>query len=93
MTDVTVQDNTEQNRFEAYVEGSLAGFAEYRRDDATITFTHTEVSLEGKGVGSALARQSLDAVRAEGGLRVVPRCPFIKGWIDKHPDYQDLLAS
>lgn len=90
MTDVTVQDNKEQNRFEAYIDVELAGFAEYRREDGIITFTHTEVSLEGKGVGSALARQALDAVRAEGGLRVVPQCPFIKGWIEKHPDYQDL---
>lgn len=90
MTEVSVQDSKAQNRFEAYVGGELAGFAEYHRDEGVITFTHTEVSLEGQGVGSALARQALDAVRAEGGLTVVPQCRFIKGWIDKHPDYQDL---
>ncbi|WP_067437443.1 GNAT family N-acetyltransferase [Nocardioides jensenii] len=89
---VEVQDNKDQNRFEAHVEGQLAGFAEYRRASDHITFTHTEVSLEGQGVGGALARQALDAVRAEGGLRVVPLCPFIKSWIEKHPDYQDLLT-
>ncbi|KRF18918.1 hypothetical protein ASG90_03245 [Nocardioides sp. Soil797] len=88
---VEVNDNQDQSRFEAHVEGELAGFAEYVREPGRITFTHTEVSLEGQGVGSALARQALDAVRAEGGLTVVPRCPFIKGWIEKHPDYQDLL--
>lgn len=89
---VEVQDNQDQNRFEAHVDGQLAGFAEYVRKPGRITFTHTEVSLEGQGVGSALARQALDAVRAEGGTTVVPVCPFIKGWIEKHPDYQDLLA-
>ncbi|QIX25827.1 N-acetyltransferase [Nocardioides sp. JQ2195] len=88
---VDVQDNKDQNRFEARIDGQVAGFAEYVREGDRITFTHTEVSVEGQGVGSALARQALDAVRAEGGLVVVPRCPFIKGWIEKHPDYQDLL--
>ena len=47
--------------------------------------------VEGKGVGSALARQALDAVRADGELRVVPLCPFIKEWIDRHPAYQSLV--
>ena len=58
-------------------------------------FTHTEVDdrFEGQGVGSALARFALDDVRAEGTRRVVPRCPFIKGWIDKHPDYADLTRG
>lgn len=88
---VEVKDNRDESRFEAHVDGELAGFAEYRRKPDQIAFTHTEVSLEGQGVGSALARQALDLVRAEGGLRVVPLCPFIKGWIDKHPDYQDLV--
>lgn len=89
---VEVRDNPDQNRFEAYVDGELAGFAEYRRKDTTYTFTHTEVSMEGQGVGSALARQALDAVRAAGGS-AVPLCPFIKGWIEKHPDYQDLVEA
>lgn len=89
---VEVQDNQEKNRFEAKVDGEQAGFAEYVREPDQITFTHTEVSLEGEGVGSALARHALDAVRAEGGLKVVPECSFIKGWIEKHPDYADLVA-
>ncbi|MDN5895390.1 MAG: N-acetyltransferase [Nocardioides sp.] len=93
MTDVNVHDNREQSRFEAHVDGEPAGFAEYVRDETIITFTHTEVHLEGLGVGSALARQALDTVRAEGGLDVVAQCSFIKGWIEKHPDYQDLLRS
>jgi predicted GNAT family acetyltransferase len=88
---VDVRDNSAQGRFEAYVDGELAGFAAYQLRDASIVFTHTEVSLEGKGVGSALARGALDSVRADGGLQVVARCPFIRGWIEKHPDYQDLV--
>lgn len=94
MSDIEVTDNASEQRFEAWVGGELAGAAYYELADETITFTHTEVEdrFEGQGVGSALARGALDAVRADGGLRVVPRCSFIKGWIDRHEDYQDLLA-
>ena len=71
---------------------SLAGFSAYEIDGPRIIFTHTEVedAYEGQGVGGALARAALDDVRERGGLRVVPRCPFIKSWMDEHPDYLDL---
>ena len=93
MADVETRNNEAEHRYEAYVDGELAGEAYYERDDKRIVFTHTEVDdrFEGQGVGSALARFALDDVRAQGTHRVVPRCPFIKGWIDRHPDYQDLL--
>ena len=87
---VEVKDNPAESRFEAYVDGELAGYVEYVLRPDAIVLVHTEVTIEGKGVGSALARGALDAVRADGGLRVVAKCPFIKKWIAKHPDYQDL---
>ena len=95
MSDVQTTDNAEQHRYEARVDGELAGFAAYVAADDLIMFTHTEVfeAFEGKGVGSALARGALDAVRADGSRKVLPRCPFIRGWIEKHPDYQDLVDS
>jgi len=57
-------------------------------------FTHTEIDpeFEGKGLGSQLARGALDAVRAEGS-RVVPLCPFMAGYIERHPDYQALVDA
>jgi hypothetical protein len=53
---------------------------------------HTEVpkQLEGRGVGSQLVRGALDIIRKR-GLRVVPRCPFVKSYIERHPDYTDLV--
>ena len=92
MTDVTVRDNSGESRFEAYVDGQLAGFSAYELSDGVITFTHTEVddAFEGQGVGSSLVRQELDLVRADGELRVRPLCPFVRAWIDRHPDYADL---
>lgn len=83
-----VVDNEAAGRFEAEVDGHVA-FAEYRRFDGAVVFTHTEVppALEGRGVGSALARAVLDRVIA-GGEDVVPLCPFIAAWIARHPEYR-----
>lgn len=86
-------DNTAAARFEMPVEGHIA-FVTYRRgDDGVISLNHAEVprALEGKGVGSRLVRATLDQVRGE-GLKVVPRCSFIRAFIDRNPDYADLLA-
>ena len=94
MADIEVVDNREQSRFEARVDGEVAGFAAYKLRDGRIVFTHTDVddAFGGQGVGGALARGALDQVRAAGDRTVVAMCPFIAAWIDKHPDYQDLLA-
>lgn len=90
---VEVTNNTDAKRYEARVDGELAGFAEYMLTDGLITFTHTEIDpvFEGRGVGSVLARQALDDVRAAGERKVMPLCPFIKGWIGRHRDYIDLV--
>jgi predicted GNAT family acetyltransferase len=95
VTDVEVRNNAEQSRYEARVGGELAGYAEYELSDGRIVFTHTVVEdeYEGQGVGSTLARTALDDVRADGTRRVIPRCPFIKDWIEKHPDYQALIRG
>ncbi|RBM20267.1 GNAT family N-acetyltransferase [Streptomyces sp. PT12] len=70
----------------------VAGYAEYLRTPELIVFVHTEVDpdREGQGIGSSLARVSLDAAR-EAGLRVLATCPFYAGWIGRHPEYADLL--
>ncbi|GAA3640044.1 GNAT family N-acetyltransferase [Microlunatus ginsengisoli] len=89
---VVVTDQPSEGRFEASVDGTYAGAAWYEIKGDVITFTHTvvEPAFEGKGVGGSLARHALDDVR-DAGLRVIPRCPFIRRWIERHPDYQDLL--
>ena len=94
MSETTVTDNPDLSRFEAYVDGALAGFAAYRFSGGHIVFTHTEVddAYEGHGVGGTLARGALDQVRAAGEHDVVAMCPFIAAWIERHPDYQDLVA-
>lgn len=86
-----VRDNTQRHRFELDAGGHVA-FSNYKRDGSTLTVLHTEVPKElgGKGIGSALVRGLLDIARAQ-GLKVVPLCPFVAGYIDKHPEYADLL--
>ena len=89
---LTVTDHPEAGRYELHDGDTLAGVADYflRRD--SIVFTHTKVSdaYEGQGAGSQLAQEALDDARRR-GLRVVAWCPFIAGWIQRHPDYADLL--
>ena len=89
---VDVRNAPERERYEALDRGAVAGFAEYRTTGDLIVFTHTEVdpAHEGQGVGSALAQGALDDARAR-HLAVLPLCPFVKGWIERHPDYQDLV--
>ena len=85
--------NDSASRYEAWVDGEVAGFAQYQLTDELIVFTHTEVdsAYEGQGVGSAIAKFALDDVRAAGTRKVLPLCPFIKAWIGRHPDYASLV--
>ena len=92
---LTVRDNTDEGRFEAVDEsGVVAGFAAYRRREGRVVFTHTEVDPDAgqEGLGSRLVRAALDDVRSKGGS-IVPLCPFVRGWIDRHQDYAALVAS
>ena len=87
----TVSDNPAQHRYELAVGGHVAA-SYYEIADGVITFVHTEVppELGGKGIGSKLIKGALDQVRAE-GLKVIAQCPFVKAYIEKHPEYADLL--
>lgn len=90
---VAVRDNPDYARYEAWVGDALAGLSAYRlARGGRIVFLHTEIEpeFEGRGVGAALARAALDDARAR-GLAVVPVCTFIAGWIDRHPEYRDLV--
>ena len=90
--DVVVRDNPEQRQFEAYVDEELAGFSAYDLTDGVIMIMHTEVddAFEGQGVGSAMVRQMLDQIRADGERKVTVLCPFVNAWLRRHPDYQEL---
>ena len=94
-TELAVTDATERSRFEAHgPDGALAGFLEYIRGDDLVIYPHTEVdpAFEGQGVGGTLARAALEDARAR-GLKVRASCPFVAGWLVRHPEYKDLVET
>ena len=86
-----IENNQAAQRWEAHVDQHLA-VAEYRRRGDTIFFIHTEVprELEGQGIASKLVKAALDGARTQ-RLAVVPFCPFVAGYIRRHPDYKALV--
>ena len=89
-----VSDNPARHRFEATLDGQLAGHAEYVRSGTLLDFTHTSVGheFEGRGVASALIRAALDTVR-ERGEQALPHCPFVRAYIQQHREYADLVPA
>jgi predicted GNAT family acetyltransferase len=92
--DLTVRDNPAELRYEVLGEGKVLGEILYRTRPGRVVLLHTEVVpyAEGGGVGSRLVAGALDDIRVR-GLRVVPLCPFVAAYIQRHPEYADLVAD
>jgi predicted GNAT family acetyltransferase len=91
---LSVSDNPGKARYELHDDGHLVGFTEYReRDDGVLVFPHTVITSpkRGAGYGSTLVQGALDDVRSRGHT-IVAECPFVRRFVEEHPDYQDLLA-
>ena len=90
--DTRVVDNPTANRYEIHVDGEVAGFIDYKRAGNMLSLIHTEVDprFEGRGLGSVLARGALDAARADGAA-VLPFCPFVRRYLQRHAEYVDLV--
>jgi uncharacterized protein len=88
-----IRDDLAHNRFVFEEDGSVA-WVRYKREPGRITFIHTEVPRElgGRGIAGRLARHVLDYARRQ-GLRIIVLCPFIRAWMKKHPEYDDLVAE
>ena len=84
--------NLDRHRFETVVDG-MRGEAVYQRLGNTLHLVHTEVApaLEGRGVAGALVEAMLDYAAAN-GFKVIPQCSFVRVYIDRHPQWQDLLS-
>ena len=89
-----VRNNATEYRYEVWADGEMAGYTQYALLRGRIAYLHTEIyeSFESMGLGSQLARAALDDARAR-RLMVVPYCPFIAAYIERHLDeYHDLVA-
>lgn len=91
---IEVSDNPDRSRYEIRVDGELAGYALYARRARRVILVHTEIDggFEGRGLGSKLATGVLDDIRSR-GLMVVPLCPFMASYIERHPEYGDLVDA
>jgi predicted GNAT family acetyltransferase len=91
---VRVRDNSELQRYEAIVDGELAGSILYREREDALVLVHTEIGerFEGQGIGSRLVAGTLDDIRAR-GLQIVPICRFVKAYLERHPEQADLIAA
>ena len=93
VTRLNVVKNDALRRFEIHLGDDLA-FLRYAEEPGVIRLIHTEVpeQLSGRGIAGRLASFALDDARAR-GLRVVPSCPYVRAYIDRHPEYADLIAA
>jgi len=95
MAEPTVTDNAEAHRYEITVDGAVAGFIDYHDRGQRRALNHTEIdpAYEGQGLASTIARAALDDIRSR-GLVVLPFCPFVRSFIDRHrEEYLDLVPE
>ena len=90
---MVVADVPAEARYEARIDGTLAGWMDYRALRGRIAVIHTETlpAFAGRGVGGALATHVVADLRAR-GLLLTPICPFLVTWLERHPEHADLVT-
>jgi predicted GNAT family acetyltransferase len=89
-----IRDNPAESQYEIYVDGKRAGLMAYRLRGDTFDALHTEIddAYEGQGLGSQLVKRVLQDLR-DAGLSLQPTCPFVKAYLERHPEYSDLVKA
>jgi predicted GNAT family acetyltransferase len=87
-----IRHNASSQRFESKVDGLLCR-CNYRLHGNTLMLVHTEVppQLEGRGLASALVRAAFEHAR-ENGMDVLPVCSYVRTWVQRHPEFNSLVA-
>jgi len=93
-SDATVVDSFEQCRYEIRLGGEVAGVLHYRRHGREVELAHTEIdqAFEGRGLAGRLASAAFEDARAR-ATAVTVTCPYVIGYLQRHPEYADLVAS
>lgn len=91
--ELTIADRPDLRRYEAHLADELVGFVEYRLAGTRRMLLHTEVppKFGGRGIAAAMARHILDEARAA-GTRVTVKCPYIRAWLERHPEFTDVAT-
>lgn len=91
---IDVADARDRERYELSIDGEMVGYTAYRARPGLIAFVHTEVDerLQGRGLAGRLIRFALEDARTR-GLAVLPFCPFVKGFIERHREFEALVPS
>lgn len=91
---VVVANQRASHRYEVRSGNALAGFLDYRQSPGQLDLVHTEIdpAYEGQGLAAQLVRGALDDARAT-GHKVVPSCSYVAKFLQRHPEYQDLVAG
>ena len=93
-SNIDLRDNTVEDKFELYVDGHPAGALTYTIEDGNYALHHEEIDnhFQGRGMGSQLVTHALDQIRAS-GHGVLPYCPFVQVFLQRHPEYHDLVPA
>jgi uncharacterized protein len=91
---IEVADAPGRNRYELSIDGDVVGYTAYHARPGLVAFVHTEVDeqFQGRGVGDQLIRYALEDARAR-GLAVLPFCPFVKAFIERHREFEALVPD
>jgi predicted GNAT family acetyltransferase len=91
---IAITDDTDSHRYVVRIDGRRAGLLQYRLHPESIDLVHTEIyeEFEGRGLGSQLISFALQDAR-ERGLAVLPICPFVNDYIERHRQYVDLVPE
>jgi uncharacterized protein len=91
---IEVADAPDRDRYELSLDGEVVGFTAYGTCPGLIAFVHTEVDerLQGRGLGDRLIRFALEDARSR-GLAVLPFCPFVKAFVERHREFEALVAD
>ena len=94
LDELTVHDNEEERRYEARIGSQVVGDIAYYPEAGHLTLVHTKVepAFEGKGVATRLVAGALADIRRR-GLSLVPVCPFVHSYLERHPEHADLVVT